>query len=73
MSNQPCNSSQSVQHAKTNGHHVGNNHNGGVCSNGYNGVEQIASAEMCFYCFEVLHRELYRNDDVPEANFTNDA
>lgn len=59
-------------HAKTNGHHAGN-HNNGVCPNGYNGVEQIASPEMCFYCFEVLHRELYRIDDAPEANFTNDA
>lgn len=58
-------------HAKTNGHHA-TNHNG-VCSNGYNGVEQIASAEMCFYCFEVLHRELYSLDDIPEAGFTNDA
>lgn len=48
------------------------NHNG-VCSNGYGDVEQVASPEMCFFCFEVLHRELYRVDDSPEANFTNEA
>lgn len=74
----------STNHAKTNGHagastqnNVGNhnhatNHNG-VCSNGYGDVEQVANAEMCFYCFEVLHRELYRTDDPLEANFTNEA
>lgn len=71
-------------HAKSNGHsstngidnHVMNNHatnHNGVCSNDLGGVEQIASPEMCFFCFEVLHRELYRIDDPPLANFTNDA
>lgn len=80
-------SSSSTNHAKMNGHsssstqnNVGNhnhahhatNHNG-VCSNGYGDVEQVANAEMCFFCFEVLHRELYRVDDSPEANFTNEA
>lgn len=87
MNNQNCNHTQ-VNHAKTNGHssgssdksahnhstnhHHATNHNG-VCSNGYDGVEQVASAEMCFFCFETLHRELFRVDDQPEANFTNDA
>lgn len=85
MNNHSCNHAQSSSnHAKMNGHassstpnNIGNhnhatNHNG-VCSNGYGDVEQVANAEMCFFCFEVLHRELYRVDDQPEANFTNEA
>lgn len=85
MNNSTCNHTpSSSNHAKMNGHsssstqnNVGNhnhatNHNG-VCSNGYGDVEQVANAEMCFFCFEVLHRELYRLDDMPEANFTNEA
>lgn len=48
------------------------NHNG-ICSNDYEGVEQVANAEMCFFCFEILHGELYRVDGPPEANFTNEA
>lgn len=80
MNNQHCNHNQ-VNHAKTNGHASGSssggshhvtNHNG-VCSNGYDGIEQVASPEMCFFCFEILHRELYNVDDPPEANFTNEA
>jgi len=86
MNNQNSNHTQ-VNHAKTNGHssgssdksthnHSTNNHatnHNGVCSNGYGGVEQVASPEMCFFCFETLHRELFRIDDQPEANFTNEA
>lgn len=84
MNNQQCNQTQS-NHAKCNGNssgasnshnHLTNNHatnHNGVCSNGYLGVEQVASPEMCFFCFEVLYRELYRLDDSPEANFTNEA
>lgn len=77
MNNQHCNHT----HAKTNGnasgasnstHNHASNHNG-VCSNGYGGIEQVASPEMCFFCFEILHRELYHVDDPPEANFTNEA
>lgn len=87
MNNQNCNHTQ-TNHAKTNGHsgsssqhnsthnHMTNNHatnHNGICSNDYEGVEQVANAEMCFFCFEILHGELYRVDDTPEANFTNEA
>lgn len=82
MNNQQCNmNGQMNNHGKTNGfsstsstlmNHHANSHNG-VCSNGYNGVEQVANPEMCFFCFEVLYRELYRLDDAPEPNFTNEA
>lgn len=83
MNNQQCNHTQ-ANHAKTNGiapgsstsnstHNHATNHNG-ICSNGYGGIEQVANPEMCFFCFEILHRELYRSsDDQPEANFTNEA
>lgn len=74
MSNQPCN------HAKTNGYgpsssahnHHAANHNG-ICPNGYDGVEQVANPEMCFFCFEVLYCELYRLKEPPEPICTNDA
>lgn len=84
MSNQPCNHNQLNNHAKTNGHvpsssssssthnHHATNHNG-ICANGYGGVEQVASPEMCFFCFEVLYCELYRMNEPPEPIFTNDA
>lgn len=84
MNNQ-CNHNQLNNHAKTNGHgplpssssssihnHHASNHNG-VCTNGYGGVEQVANPEMCFFCFEVLHSELYRMNEPPEPNFTNEA
>lgn len=64
--------SNSSTHNGIANHNHATNHNG-VCSNGYGDVEQVASPEMCFFCFEVLHRELYRVDDQPEANFTNEA
>lgn len=81
MNNINCNhGSSSNHHGKMNGHagastqnhNHATNHNG-VCSNGYGDVEQVANPEMCFFCFEVLHRELYRTDDPLEANFTNEA
>lgn len=74
MNNQSCN------HAKTNGHgpsslshnHHAANHNG-ICPNGYDGVEQVANPEMCFFCFEVLYCELYRLNEPSEPSCTDDA
>lgn len=47
----------------SNGHHNGyhNNHH----------VEQVAIPEMCFFCFDVLEKELYNSDRHSEPNFTN--
>jgi hypothetical protein len=45
-------------------------------TNHQNGIQQnfsIANAEMCFYCFEVLHCELNRKDFNIEPEFTNQA
>lgn len=65
------------QYGKMNGHSLTNGQsnnltNGHGTSNGYSLVEQVSSHDMCFYCFEVLYRELHRLDGPTPPNFTDE-
>lgn len=63
-------------HCTQNGHGAQNGHgtqNGHGAQNGYSVVEQVSSQDMCFFCFEVLYRELHRLDGPTKPSFTDDA
>lgn len=70
-------------YANSNGHCSGEGSNGTVMNGGHNGYltnghgnESSSMAaqmpEMCFYCFEVLYRELNNLEEPRSPSFTND-
>lgn len=57
----------------TNGHTNGYLTNGHATDGGDGNQSSIGSmSEMCFYCFEVLHRELNQLEEPRTPSFTND-
>lgn len=67
-------------YANSNGHSATNGHssttNGHSSTNGHsNGYQEheLATPDMCAYCFEVLDCELNNYGAPSEPNFTNDA
>lgn len=60
-------------HSATNGHSLTNGHSStNGHSNGY-GEHELATPDMCAYCFEVLDCELNNYGAPSEPNFPNDA
>lgn len=55
---------------------LANGHNGYLTTNGHlnDASQSMASSmpEMCFYCFEVLYRELHNLEEPHTPSFTND-
>lgn len=56
-----------------------NNSMPAICCNGsavhpnhYKNGYTVASAEMCYFCFDVLHSHLYNYDPPKSPSFTND-
>lgn len=68
--NYPTNGHSNATNGHSNGH--SNDHSNGT--NGYHQTEQVVCPEMCFFCFDVLQKELDQsNERHIEPNFSNDA
>ena len=44
-----------------------------VHPNGYRNGYTVASAHMCFFCFDVLHSHLHNYEPPKAPSFTNDS